>query len=367
MRHPRASTPTASRSIPTWSGCAASTCGQARPRRHELVAVRHRGTPRWSPKWYQSRLGKTLVAEGAGWIARVPTADAPDHVLEIKAPDGAGPSCGDTPADTRTLVVVSTAIRVTHEREDHSGYPADRRLRPGPAPNNASRARTSLPTRRLPAAGQGGPGFALREAGPGLQPAHGGGPAARSPRSTGRCTLPTWRRPTSPPGTAGASARSWSPTGTWTAKLPMPPRPSTCSTSTRSAHPGRPATWIRPPAPDAGAGVDDPALAATARRAARSDLAVILADPQACGMTVARRCRRAGGWRWRTGVSSVRSEHPQGGAGDRLALAGHHGAAGMGRAGQSDLARRLGSSAGEPLRRRPAPWSTAAPRCPAAG
>jgi hypothetical protein len=63
-------------------------------------------------KWYQSRLGKALAKEKDGWIARLPTPDAPDHVLDISVPGAPGPSCGtDAPADTRTLVRVSTAVR----------------------------------------------------------------------------------------------------------------------------------------------------------------------------------------------------------------------------------------------------------------
>jgi hypothetical protein len=63
-------------------------------------------------RWYGARLGKTLVAEKGSWTAKLPDASAPVNILEISAPGGGGPTCGDdAPRSSKTLIRVSTATR----------------------------------------------------------------------------------------------------------------------------------------------------------------------------------------------------------------------------------------------------------------
>lgn len=61
--------------------------------------------------WYRAKLGDKLVVDGNGWAAHLPTAAAPEHVLDIGPPDLPGPRCGEVPASARTVVRLSTLTR----------------------------------------------------------------------------------------------------------------------------------------------------------------------------------------------------------------------------------------------------------------
>jgi hypothetical protein len=61
--------------------------------------------------WYRARLGERLVTDADGWAAHLPTAAAPEHVLDIGAPGRPGPRCGEVPASARTVVRLSTLTR----------------------------------------------------------------------------------------------------------------------------------------------------------------------------------------------------------------------------------------------------------------